>query len=417
MPPKPTKEYEIGDIIQNNRVNIIIIGKEIRFIKEKYGYKGKSYKDTPRLFYQCHCNKCNNDYWKRKADVYDHGCPICAKSSYMVVKGYNDFATHFPTLTKYFVNINDAYTHSPMSNQRVLLKCPTCGLEKSMPLSDFATHGLACSGCSDGISYPEKFFVSIFRQLNVEFTYQLSKMHFAWCDKYRYDFYLPKLNLIVEVNGKQHYDDSNIGVWKKQKDEDKHKKELAKQNGFNYIEINASLSDMNFIKQSALNSELDEMLSLDNVDWEKCNTDASSSYVKQACDLWNRGLTTGEIANQMSVSIVSVKNYLLKGAMSNLCDYTTHKGTRRSLDERRYKRSRGVVVYQNGVIVGRFDSIMDLDRQSINLFGIHFFHPRISEAILGTRPNKYAKYGYMFAGFNKTNILKDELLSKINTEI
>lgn len=391
MSRKRIPEYEVGDIIKNKKVDARIIGKEVRSIREKYNYKGQQYKNTDRLFYHCLCNKCNHDYWKRKADIDTTGCTIC--TSFKIIQGHNDIATKYPDLVQYFVNPDDAYTHTPMSSKRLLLKCPICGQTKQMPISDFVTHGLACHGCSDGISYPEKFVASLLKQTETIFITQLSRVTFEWCDKYRYDFYIPRINTIIEVNGAQHYHETTGGWVKSQNDE--LKKQLAINNGVTYIEIDASLSNMTFIKESILQSELKKILPLEKVNWEKCHADALSSNVKIACNYWNNGLTTGEIAQKMDVSIVSVKHYLQKGALAQMCDYTTLKGTDRALAVRKDKYGRKVEVYKENTLIGKFNSIKDLVEQSMLLYGIKFSRSQVSEAIRGIR-NNYAKYGYEF---------------------
>ena len=34
---------------------------------------------------------------------------------------------------------------------------------------------------------------------------KLTKKDFNWCDRFRYDFYIPSINAIIETNGEQHY--------------------------------------------------------------------------------------------------------------------------------------------------------------------------------------------------------------------
>lgn len=395
MGRKIAKEYDVGDTIQNDKVDVVIIDKEIRYIKEKYNYKGQKYKDTPRLFYYCHCNKCNNDYWKRKADVEVHGCPICSKSTFVVVQGYNDLATLHPDLIQYFISKGDAYTHSVMSNKDVELHCPICGFEKSMPVSRLVRQGFGCPFCSDGTSYPEKFFISFLKQLNVSYVYQLSKKKLEWCDKYKYDFYLTDYNLIVEVHGGQHYEDTSWCDYRIQKDNDEKKKQLALKQGVNYIVIDARNSDKDFLMNSILNSNLNQLFSLQNIDWNKCDRVALSSYVKQACNLWNNGYTTGEIAEYIGVTVPAIQDYLKKGSAVNLCDYTPDEGRKRALADTYKKMRKRVAVYKNGVFIKEFNSIRELENQSLKCFGRCFSEKRVSEACRGIR-NPYEKYGYTF---------------------
>lgn len=56
-----------------------------------------------------------------------------------------------------------------------------------------------------------------------------------------YDFYLPKFNLLIECQGRQHYEPISIYGGEKQfqiqKEHDKRKKEYAQSNGYDFIEI------------------------------------------------------------------------------------------------------------------------------------------------------------------------------------
>ena len=57
-----------------------------------------------------------------------NGCSCCYGRT--VVKGINDISTTNPEMVKYFVNIEDAYTHTYCSNEKVLMRCPNCNNEK-----------------------------------------------------------------------------------------------------------------------------------------------------------------------------------------------------------------------------------------------------------------------------------------------
>ena len=165
----------------------------------------------------------------------------------------NLISTLYPQLVKYFVNKSDAEKYSIGSKVKVLMKCPDCGYEKEMPVYRLLSSGLCCNRCSDGISYPEKFVSSILGQLLTKyFQIQLSKTTLKWCEKYKYDNYIDKINCIIEVHGIQHYDKTRY--WKMSLEEtqenDRIKKQLAKENGINnYIIIDCRYSELEWIKK------------------------------------------------------------------------------------------------------------------------------------------------------------------------
>lgn len=232
-----------------------------------------------------------------------------------------------PELMLYLVNKEDAYKYSFGTNQKILLKCPKCGYGKSMNLNNFFSDGFGCPRCSDGVSYPEKFIFNLFEQLNIDFKYQLSKSILDWCDKYKYDFFIDKINGIVEVHGIQHYE-KNYGVFgnlKGIKENDKEKEYLAKSNNIsNYIILDCRYSKLEWVKDNIMKSQLPQLLNFKeaDIDWSKCHEAGLNTFVKEACELWNSGITnTLEIANKLGLDRSTVTRYLKRGNEIGLCDY------------------------------------------------------------------------------------------------
>lgn len=250
------------------------------------------------------------------------GCPYCNNQKVLI--GYNDLNTTNPEISKYLVNKNDGEKCTYGSNTILDFKCPNCGkIISKYPSLLLSKSGKFVCSCSDGISYPEKYFESFFKQLGVEYIYQLSKKHFEWCDKYRYDFYLPSTNTIIEVHGLQHYKNCN---WADSlfviQENDKIKKELAIKNGVNYIVVDARNSTSKYISNNIIKSQLSQMFDLSKVDFNLCNIYANNSKVKQVIDLWNSGINNAvEIGNKVGLVSNTVLRYLDNGAESGLCDF------------------------------------------------------------------------------------------------
>ena len=55
---------------------------------------------------------------------------------------------------------------------------------------------------SSKISYPEKYFMEVFKELPVRYNYQVSR--------YQLDFAIPEKKVYVEIDGEQHYVDKRI---------------------------------------------------------------------------------------------------------------------------------------------------------------------------------------------------------------
>ena len=174
----------------------------------------------------------------------------------------------------------------------------------------------------------------------------MNKSDFKWIinDK-RYDFYFEYNNekYIVETHGEQHYVHSFIGcggdtVDKVQKN-DEFKKELALANGIkedNYIIIDCRSSTLDWIKDNdngILNSRLNGLFDLSQIDWLKVEEFALSNRVKEACELKNSNsnLTTNKIGKLMGGYCKgTIQNWLQQGNKLGWCNYNAKEEMRKN---------------------------------------------------------------------------------------
>lgn len=213
----------IGDVINSNNRDLIIIDRKrekdktgrwwkyYRYKCQKCGFEcGEYYSTKDKQFYK--------EYWIEENHLLsrEQGCSCC--SNQIVVEGINDIPTTAPWMIKYFQGgYDEAKKYHSQSNQKVNFKCPDCGKikNKTLPICElYKRNSISCSYCGDGLSYPEKFMFNILKQLNVDFE---TEKKFKWC-KYkfknkmrqgRYDFYIPSMNLIIEMDGGWHYKDNS----------------------------------------------------------------------------------------------------------------------------------------------------------------------------------------------------------------
>lgn len=274
------------------------------------------------------------------ADNYKagHGCPVCR--GYVVQKGVNDLATTHPEYIKYFPNIEDAYTHTYASGDKVDLICPDCGYVKRMSIANFIIQGFSCDFCSDGISYGEKVVALVLKALGIKFK----KQHkFNEYGEYYYDFYLIDYDIIIEVHGEQHYwylDDKlkykKISSRSKRNGIEEHENDLIKYdiavlNRFeynkNYFVINAKESNINYIKQNIYNCLFLKQLNLDSIDWQEIDIKAQKSVKIEVCNYWeeqkeiNKDLTTVDVAKEFNLCSNTVVRYLKWGNENGFCEY------------------------------------------------------------------------------------------------
>lgn len=268
-----TWKYTIGTIFKDSNRDLIILDREVREKQYKSNKTSKGYYIKRQKWYKYKCNNCGwSEGWIQESDLTKGtNCGCCR--GFKVIKGINDFGTSHPEKLKFFIDIQEAYTHSINSGEIAHLQCPTCGLKKEttfhnfhknnfycsycqalpnirpdltdyfinkseawnytignnnpillqckdcgfkklMTIHSLSSDGFFCPRCSDGISYPEKFMMEVLEQLNISYVYQFNSIYQQWCSKYRYDFYLSDINTIIEVHGAQHLEEKNQFVTK-----------------------------------------------------------------------------------------------------------------------------------------------------------------------------------------------------------
>lgn len=265
-------KYYIGEIIDKVNSGLIEIKEHIRMGKKQE--KGYIYI----------CKICGNEDTIQESNVIQGcGCNVCAKKK--ILKGVNDLWTTHPHIAKLLKNSNDGYLVSGGSNKKLLFKCPDCGYERLVTVNDITSDGFSCTVCGDGISFPEKFMSNFLRQLNIDFKREKS---FDWSQTKRYDFYIASLNYVIETHGIQHYEENKSNrarTFQEEQENDKLKEKLAKTNGINkYIVIDCRESNIEHIKNNILNSKLNTLFNLSNINWIECGEFALTSLVKRVCD-------------------------------------------------------------------------------------------------------------------------------------
>lgn len=239
--------------------------------------------------------------------------------------GIDDMWTTAPKQAELLLYPEDGYKYTRCSGKKVWWKCPCCGNQLYKTISYVHTRGLICGKCSDGISFPNKFMYNILSQLDINFETE----YIIDGKNYRYDFYIPKLNLIIEMQGKQHYYGWNsVNITKEEIQlNDKNKEIYANQTGIErYIKIDARKTTKDYLKSEILDSELSNLFDLTKIDWDKCLFNSSKSLVKICTKYYNLGMTVNEISEKIKFSKTSVVNWLKVGNELKLCNWIPLKG-------------------------------------------------------------------------------------------
>lgn len=380
-PRRKGYKWNIGEVIEfdNTRLEVLEHTRNNKKQDKMYTFK---------------CLKCGQINEKTE-EVLNRkvGCPVCSNKK--VVTGINDISTTHPYMCRYFEDIRDAKNNTYGCRKKINMICPHCGTRKKLSPLDLYWQGFSCNQCGDGYSYPSKFIFNLLKQFDIPFQTELSKTTIKWCDKYKYDFYLPVLDMIIEVHGEQHYTNQFKGKKCDNLNNDKLKKELAIQNNITYyFEIDCRKSDKSYIMDSVIESGLLDILGIRqyDVDWEECHTRALSSKIFEVCELWNTGkYTTVQIQDELKINRSTVQRYLNKGHELGICNYDWKK---RMINKNRNNGKKVSAYTSEKEHIKDFISTAHVERESVELFGFKLIASRVANSCRHNTPYKgiYFKY-------------------------
>lgn len=402
---------EIGQRFKSDKIDLTIIDRESRENKDKQIVN----------WYKFKCNICGWDEgWKTEKNIFiGYRCGCC--SNKMVVAGINDIATISPEIVIFFKNKEEAKKYAKTSNAMIPVVCPNCKREKEIDLRNlYRTKSIGCI-CSDKISCPEKILLNLLDQLKVKYIPQLSRKTFKWVGNYRYDFYIPKYNMIIETHGAQHYREIEYFKMslKETQTNDMSKEMLARYNGVdNYIVLDCRESNLEYIKKSILTSDLANIFDMSIINWKECEEFAfinknkksnskSGIREKKKVIVFKNGECKGEFNSISELARESEKKFGVKFIVSgiNMCcrnKRSSHKGYIIKYKDEGYNqgdfkelyiRKKKVEVFKGNVSLGIFSSCSELSRQSFELFNVKMSLAGISRA---AREDKKEYKGYQF---------------------
>ncbi len=271
----------------------------------------------------------------------------------------------------------DAKKYRRYSMKKVIVKCPKCNREKLIAIGNmYRRRSISCMCNFKSIRYPERFISEFLKCAGINFVHQVSKEYLTWCNKYKYDFYIPEHNMIIETHGEQHYrDNTNFKMSLKEVQEnDRLKENLAKLNGVKYyIVVDCRMSEFEYIKQNVLSSNIIKILDILNVDWREIANNLLVDLDDEICKYWNNKEeweTAKNISEKMNLSYKIVKRSLEKLSSLGLCDYSPKEEHKKSLFKKgQSTQSKPIEVYKDGLFLGVFESATYIDNNSMSIFG------------------------------------------------
>lgn len=271
--------------------------------------------------------KCKNGHvWQSLPTkiLQGNGCPYC--NGKQVLVGFNDMWTTRPDIAGLLNNSNDGYKYTYGSKKKLEFKCRLCGHIQEKVIKDVSLQGFSCNRCSDNLSYPNKFGRAFLDQLPIQ-NHQC-EYHPDWAKPYFYDNYFEYKNnkYILEMDGGFHFQHQNVfgKSFEERKESDRIKDDLAANQGICVIRIDCRKSSCDYIKNTIINSSLNLLFDLSDIDWRLCDEMSHKSLIKETCDLYMLKIyELADIAKLLHISVWTVREYLKKGFKFGWCDYNT----------------------------------------------------------------------------------------------
>lgn len=402
-----TREFKvkIGEVFKDDKRDLRITDREYR-VKDKLS-RGNLCKLNEK-WYKYTCNTCGwTEGWILECNLLkDIGCSCCARRT--PVLGIN---TIWDT-DKWMIPIvgeEIAKSHTTGNDIYVNVKCPNCGTlkKKKKKLSSiYQTKSMGCEVCGFGNSLSERIMMAVLKQLKVDFIKEYSP---EWAKLKRYDFYIPSLNMVIEVHGIQHYEDikrMKSRTLIEEQENDKLKKELALSNGIDkYIVIDCRKSNFYYIKNSIQNSQdFIEHFSIGLINWYNVEEGCMNNIIKEACymKIRNPELSTTEIGDKLGVSSTTIGKYLKIGSKTmNDLNYNPIKERLKGSIKSGKLGCKSVLVYKDNKMLGKFNSITELSNKSEEYYNIKFTISGISQCCNG-RLKQYKGYKFKYVINNCT---------------
>lgn len=375
--------YQIGQVVWG--MEII---EQTRVKKYKDGNKTmKSYN------YKCtlcqYEGKMSEDRMRRMKSV---GCSCCKgqvvseKINSIVAKKENHW------MIEYFQNgYDEAKLYAPQSNKTIEMICPICKTKKRNTICNLYNRRTIGCSCGSGISKLERVFSEILKLNNVEFV---KEYRLEGYDDKRYDFFIPKLGVIVECHGGQHYkisENSSWGTAEEQQENDKLKYDRAVNRGFNfgdtYFVVNCKEDKVEDIYKQVT---LLPFISLTEEQFKQCLLSALEEDLKLVLDCLkhNPKMSKNDLCRELGMSKEKISSLLRKAVNQKIVNYDT------KTYERLKTPGRKVFVYKEEELVYTFDSISLACRELKGLIGFPYKETYLRKLCLSQ--GKYEVYNFSF---------------------
>lgn len=225
--------------------------------------------------------------------------------------------------------------------------CPECNNTFKESPCNIMSNRLSCPFCSDGLSYPNKFMYNSLYQIKDDLDFLEREYNPDWC---KFDFKgnerYGKYDVYFGINGQKYIVEMDGGLGHGNKthtnsvltqDEllliDSIKDKLAEDQGIKVIRIDCNYKTddkYEYILNNILNSDLKNIVDLSKIDFDLSNKNSVNSLIVKVGELWNQGLTAGQIRKELKIGEGTVTSYLKTASKIGVCDYSVEKSRARS---------------------------------------------------------------------------------------
>lgn len=293
---------------------------EKRFL-EKYGdefvpvseYKGSC--ENVKIEHK----KCHHIFTKKGGEITSKKvckkliCPKCnpLAPGIQVIPYINDLSITAPEICEYLVDPEDAHRYRKNSKNKILFKCPVCKKEYYLTIANVCKNGkVPCPTCNDGFSYPNKFMANLLQQLSIDF---ISEYMPSWIKPYKFDFYIPSRQLIIEMDGAIGHGNEKNDSNKELLQRDLYKDQQANIHNITVIRIDCCYRSnrYEYVKKNILKSKLTIYFDLSKIDWNTCNQKSVNSKINQLAKLIKSNVPPDKIKKILCIK-QSCFNYYIR---------------------------------------------------------------------------------------------------------
>lgn len=142
------------------------------------------------------------------------------------------------------------------------------------------------------------------------------------------------------------------------------------------------------ITRNIINSKLNDVFGLNNIDWIETDKQCQKSIIKEVCTYKNNNedLSLKIIGDTFNKSDVTIRKYLKIGTRLGWCNYNAEEEVTKTIKNNAINNSvrygKKVEISKDGDSLGIFESCHELDRVSKEIFGVQLSFKKISEVCL-----------------------------------